>query len=428
MAVSSTSRPCRWTSAQRWLAPFRPAPRTGDAVTEPLGRRALLAYRVVIGATLVASALAGCGEAGDLTHIKTSKERGVTIRAEAYDTGRRLVWVSYGNLREADLEALREAAEDGDGEALMALATLYWFGGGLQVRGEPVFAPDKAKAVDYYRRAAEKGHVPAQVFLAHALATGDGVAPDQAAALPWLKQSAEAGNARSQLLFAEFLEHGKGGVARDPGKAAEFYRKAAEADQPRAHCALARLHSAGTGVEQNPSESVKWYRKCAAGGDVSAMSALATAYETGQGVEQDAAAAVEWFRKAAEKGDVAAMLRLAKAFQTGTGVPENRAASVRWYLKAAEAGDSRAYYPVAFAYDRGHAGRRNPKEAARFMMMALKAKDPQARERMIAGAYDWTRNFRRELQRLLQKEGVYKGRIDGVFGKSARRAIEEFVQ
>lgn len=43
---------------------------------------------------------------------------------------------------------------------------------------------------------------------------------------------------------------------------------------------------------------------------------------------------------------------------------------------------------------------------------------------MTENASAYTKQFRREFQRLMNEAGVYDGRIDGSFGPGTRRAIE----
>jgi hypothetical protein len=45
-------------------------------------------------------------------------------------------------------------------------------------------------------------------------------------------------------------------------------------------------------------------------------------------------------------------------------------------------------------------------------------------KQMTENASDYTKQFRREFQRLMNEPGVYEGRIDGSFGPGMRQAIE----
>ena len=72
---------------------------------------------------------------------------------------------------------IRRAAENGHVEAQVELARMYRVGDGV--------APDDGQMVEWYRRAAEQGHVGAQLFVADAYAYGHGVPPDNVQAYMW---------------------------------------------------------------------------------------------------------------------------------------------------------------------------------------------------------------------------------------------------
>ena len=58
---------------------------------------------------------------------------------------------------------------------------------------------NKAKAVKWYRRAAEQGNVDAQLNLGDIYARGDGVPGNLAEAVKWFRLAAEQGHADAQF-------------------------------------------------------------------------------------------------------------------------------------------------------------------------------------------------------------------------------------
>ena len=66
--------------------------------------------------------------------------------------------------------------------------------------GAPV---DKAAAVSWYRRAADKGHAKAQLELGRMYYEGDGVPVDKAAAVSWYRKAADQGHADAQFVLRE---------------------------------------------------------------------------------------------------------------------------------------------------------------------------------------------------------------------------------
>ncbi len=88
-------------------------------------------------------------------------------------------------------------------------------------------SPDKARAAECYRIAAERGLDWAMYNYATLLALGEGVAEDKAVALAWLRKAAALGNAKAMTFIGSFAEDGWA-CERDMTVAAEWYARAAE--------------------------------------------------------------------------------------------------------------------------------------------------------------------------------------------------------
>jgi TPR repeat protein len=197
-----------------------------------------------------------------------------------------------GNGRAAPADAIRwlePAAEQGHVEAQIRLSWRY-----------REIDPDKARL--WLKRAAEGGQLLAQRDLAEAFLEGDGVQQDFAKAAFWLRKAAfppprrqppppsegpalHAGwyttlhlathgtPAAAKVVLGDLYLAGLG-VARDPSKAAELYRMAAEEESPSGAFKLADLYLEGIGVSRDPTAAVAWYRTAAAlGHDTAALKA-----------------------------------------------------------------------------------------------------------------------------------------------------------
>ena len=95
---------------------------------------------------------------------------------------------------------------------------------------------------------------------------GEFVAFDRAtyetALATWLPR-AKVGDPEASNQVGEIYERGLG-TEPDPAKAADWYRRAAEAGHARAQVNLAHLYERGLGVEQDLAEALAWYRRAAA--------------------------------------------------------------------------------------------------------------------------------------------------------------------
>lgn len=102
------------------------------------------------------------------------------------------------------------------------------------------FAQDPARAVFWYRRAAEAGLAKAQFNLAHCLATGSGTARDDGEAFSWMMRAAEQGLSSAQFLVGVMLVEGVG-THPDLIGARIWLQRASEAGNSDAAGLLGRL-------------------------------------------------------------------------------------------------------------------------------------------------------------------------------------------
>ena len=175
-----------------------------------------------------------------------------------------------------------------------------------------------------------------------------------------LQAQAEAGNAPAQLKLARAYESGEG-VSHDDRLAAQWYGRAAVQGNSEAQDALGAKYLVGQGLQQNKEEAVKWFRKSARQGNASAMYHLGAAYYNGDGVAVDDSLSYAWFLLADEAGDQRApeavkraeselkpiaidraFERIAEMYEEGGDLVENPAEAARWWSKAAARGDQDA--------------------------------------------------------------------------------------
>ena len=132
----------------------------------------------------------------------------------------------------AVLDEVRALARLGEPEALFLMGTVF-----DEALGEP---EDASAAAEFFRQAADVGHVLSQHNLGNLYAAGRGVDPDPTLAVQWWRRAAEQGDAITQLRLGEAYEAGNG-VERDVGTAVRWYREAAERGNGAAREALVRL-------------------------------------------------------------------------------------------------------------------------------------------------------------------------------------------
>ena len=127
------------------------------------------------------------------------------------------------------------------------------------------------KAVEYYMRAAKRGHDTAQYVIARCYLNGEGVAKDSLEAVDWYRKAAEQGYDSAQYMMGDLYrlrEVGAGLFEKEKEENREktdtanmyyWYRKAAEQGLPAAQLALGMAYIAN----RDTTQGVVWCQKAA---------------------------------------------------------------------------------------------------------------------------------------------------------------------
>ena len=180
--------------------------------------------------------------------------------------------------------------------------------------------------------------------LAEAYLYGAGVSRDPQKAIELFKEAAEEGSAAAAFALYEFCKEGTY-LGKDNEKAIQWCRQAAENGHDRAAELFDAAELCCTTPPDIPRDvSFQWLRRAA---DQSIRSSthyrLGLRYWNGDGVDKDEAAAVAWFSFAARDDSndrsAEAAYALGTAYETGKGVRRRDTASaLRWYKRAVELG------------------------------------------------------------------------------------------
>lgn len=240
----------------------------------------------------------GLGVAQDL-------ERAVALYRQAADMNISAAWYSLarmaaegrGMARDLD-EAVRRmtvAAEHGFSDAVALLATYRQEqdaarGAAAQqaLAGaaglDPVALYDLASATDdpdvpstlpvafaLYVKAAQGGHAESQYQVGFRYRRGLGVAVDPAKAMEWFKRAAAAGNGYAKEDLGELYETGEFGP-RDAARAFQYTLEAVQSGQVVfAHYRLARMYEDGRGTPADPVQALRWMTEAARFGNADAI-------------------------------------------------------------------------------------------------------------------------------------------------------------
>ena len=213
--------------------------------------------------------------------------------------------------RRKAVELLKSAAAGGDAEALAKLGFLCEFGNTVKA--------DPAKANEYYRQAAEKGHPMGQFKYAEAMAEGAFPGKNLNDALDWYRRSAEGGCQQAMFKLGVMYHDGLG-VKVDKSRASAYFFQAARRGYARAQYNLACMFDEGEVTGKPDKEAAfYWFLQAARGGDVGAQRRAGICYLNGIGVDRSISKAEQWLVTAARNGDFAARELLYQIRQAGPG-------------------------------------------------------------------------------------------------------------
>jgi uncharacterized protein len=270
---------------------------------------------------------------------------------------------------------------------------------------------------------AQAGDAAAQFELGRDYEDGKGVRQDNAKAVKWFRKAAEQGNSQGQNSLGVMYADGRG-VKRNKHEAVHWYRMAADNGLPEGFYNLAISYFNAEGVNENLQLAFVYMSIAAAKGEPDALQALrhisealrdqldeakmklAARYEEGQDVSQDYSAAAKIYQDVAETGSKSgfshseAEHKLCQFYASGKGVHQDYPAAKSHCEIAVNEGDASAAMDLGHMVEAGIAGNVNLMEAESWFRKA--ANDAEA------AAYV-------ELGKLKVKDGSHKAMEEAYF-------------
>lgn len=219
---------------------------------------------------------------------------------------------------------LNQRSKAGDARASATLGSLYRLG--------IVVKRSEERACDYYRLAAQKGHVAA---LFHASDCGD---PNSAAVAHMRELAAEGGHPVAQELKGRECLREKQNVEC----ALTWLGRAAAQGRASAVSLLGWIYLTGELVPRDDKRAFAYLMDAAKLGDAAAQNNVGHMYETGRGVTADGGKAFTWYGRAAKAGLGSAQVNLARSYIEGRGTATDKAAAAFWLEQARKQGVAEA--------------------------------------------------------------------------------------
>jgi len=148
-----------------------------------------------------------------------------------------------------------------------------------------------------------------------------------------LERSAAWGNPAAQHKLGMTYLAGLKEIPRNPAKAIEWLRKAADQGHIAAALQLGWAYWKGANIPNDMNQATMWLRLAAEGGEPTAQHTLGEIYFSGRDVPQDYAEAAKWYALSAAQGDGESNYKLGIMYRDGLGVPQDSERSNQ-YLEA----------------------------------------------------------------------------------------------
>lgn len=275
-------------------------------------------------------------------------------------------------------QALLDAAEKGDVDAMYKIGICYYVGKGgapTLIKGEFPFERDYDKAFKYLLKAADKGSALAMLNLGNIYQTGIGAPKGKD-----LKQAID--------LYEKAAEKGCVDAYANIGK---IY----ETEQPELitkKLVKIKLKDASNAAYMLWEEAIKYHQLAAEKGSAIGAYNLGIAYNSGLlGLAIDYEEATKWFRRATELGYKRAANDLAVRYMSGIGIPQNKRVGLELMKAAATSEEPMALHNMGVYYYNGIALTQDKESALLFFLRAnqLGYNNAQAlHECYLAGLYN----------------------------------------
>ena len=204
--------------------------------------------------------------------------------------------------------------------------------------------------------------------LANLILESGETARDSGRIAQWFERAALLGDLTAALNLGVWFVKGVG-VERNDEQATAWLRRAAEG-VPEARYMYGRLLAESRRVAPDLQAAREWLTKAADAGVPDAQVALAEMMVNGRGGARAPAEALELFKKAADKRHSGAMFALGALYSVGHNLPIDRAAAQRWFRAAAELGHGQAQLVLGRYLIEGAAGELNLTEGQIWLQRA----------------------------------------------------------
>lgn len=151
---------------------------------------------------------------------------------------------------------------------------------------------------------------------------------DYTTAMQWFQKAAAKGHTKSMTYIGALYKDGLG-VAKDTVTSFKWYKKAADLNDKDALVMMGAMYQLGINVKADESQAIYWYKTAGEKGNTKGYYYLGDIYLKKQLYNT----AVDWFRKGADWGDGDCLVKLGMMYQEGNGVIKDEDEATLFYEK-----------------------------------------------------------------------------------------------
>ncbi|MCF8721116.1 tetratricopeptide repeat protein [Nitrospina gracilis] len=207
---------------------------------------------------------------------------------------------------------------------------------------------DFKTAMAHFKTLAKRGNAEAMWYVADMYRYGRGVERDLQTAVDWFRKAADKNQPWALFEIGWFYKNGTGGYKRDSHTALEWFEKSGKGGYALGQYYAAKAYMEGIGTEKDLNKAREWLILAADQSHIDSQAILGDMYYHGKSVAIDDKKAHTYLQPAAERGQPLAQMDLAMMYENGDVVKRDLVQAYQWYSLAAAKGNKDAQRSLEF--------------------------------------------------------------------------------
>ncbi len=239
---------------------------------------------------------------------------------------------------------IREIVASKDAQIIFELAYIFNWGDGD--------SESEKEAFKYIKKASELGCAEADIELAVAYFTGNGIKKNLKRSNDVLTKIFQSKDYNTISQIADM--HDRGNIFPcNPEESFRWHKRAAQLGDDYSQMIVGRRYRDGKGVRKSYRNAVSWLKRSAEQRNGSACFSLGYLYKKRDWKDKDDSKSFSYLKLAHKYGVTNAFSAIGWAYQEGIGVRQSNKTAIKWFKKGIEAFDNRSEYGLGYMYLHG---------------------------------------------------------------------------